>query len=155
MKPRFEEHEGKLFRMLDKPVPLTPDAEMPCLVRYIQDDSPMGRYLKRKYNMVMNTVAIVSRIGTDWRAHSSDEIFVDEVEVLEIIGYPIAEGSKEWALYQMMQSGNVVCHTKAPSIKYSMPTHYVKRKVREDYADDMSIQVWLSGADETGLNGIS
>jgi hypothetical protein len=31
-----------------------------------------------------------------------------------------------------------------------MPTHYVKRKVRENCTDDMSIQVWLSGADETG-----
>ena len=46
MKPRFEEYEGQLFRMLDEPEPLTPDAEMPCLVRLIQDDSPMGKHNK-------------------------------------------------------------------------------------------------------------
>ncbi len=46
MKPRFEEHEGKLFKMLEEPTPLTPDAEMPCLVRLIQDDSPMGKHNK-------------------------------------------------------------------------------------------------------------
>lgn len=38
----FEEHDDNLFRMLEEPVPLTPDAEMPCLVRLIQDNSPMG-----------------------------------------------------------------------------------------------------------------
>ena len=40
---KFEEHEGLLFRMLDKPVPLTPDAKMPCLVRMIQDDTMLGK----------------------------------------------------------------------------------------------------------------
>ena len=49
MKPRFEEHEGKLFRMLEEPVPLTPEAKMPCLVRLIQDDSPMGRNNKNSF----------------------------------------------------------------------------------------------------------
>jgi hypothetical protein len=28
---KFKEHDGLIFKMLDKPVPLTPDAEMPCL----------------------------------------------------------------------------------------------------------------------------
>ena len=32
--------------MLDEPTPLTPDAEMPCSVRLIQDDSPMGKHNK-------------------------------------------------------------------------------------------------------------
>ena len=79
----------------------------------------------------------------------SQDSCIASIHQLEIIGTLVKEGSKEWALYQMMQ-GEWVCHTKAPSIKYSMPTHYVKRKVREDYADDMSIQVWLSRADDTG-----
>ena len=114
---KFEKHDNQLFRMLEEPVPLQLDSPMPCVVRYIQDCSPMGRYMKRKYAMVINTVAIVSRIGTDGRAYSSDKIFVEEVEVLEIIGFPVEEGSDKWALYQMMQ-GEKICHHKAPSIMY-------------------------------------
>jgi hypothetical protein len=105
---KFETINNQLCRMVE-PEPLTPDSPMPCVVRYIQDCSPMGRYMKRKYAMVINTVAIVSRIGTDGRAYSSDKIFVEEVEVLEIIGYPVEEGSAEWALWQMEQ-GKKVCH---------------------------------------------
>jgi len=30
----FKEQDGLIFKMLDKPVPLTPDAEVPCLVRF-------------------------------------------------------------------------------------------------------------------------
>lgn len=96
---KFETINGTLCRMVE-PTPLQLDSPMPCVVRYIQDCSPMGRYLKRKYAMVINTVAKVSRIGADGRAYSSDKSFVEEVEVLEIIGYPEAEGSKEWALWQ-------------------------------------------------------
>ena len=42
----FKEHDGMLFKMLEENeiVPLTDDAELPVLVRLIQDDSPMGRY---------------------------------------------------------------------------------------------------------------
>lgn len=40
---KFETINGTLWLMLDKPVPLMPDSKMPCLVRLIQDDSPMGR----------------------------------------------------------------------------------------------------------------
>ena len=43
---KFEEHDGLIFKILDKPIPLTPEAEMPCLVRLIQDDSPMGKLNK-------------------------------------------------------------------------------------------------------------
>jgi len=43
---KFKVQDGMLFRMLEEPVPLTPDTEMPCLVRLIQDDSPMGLHNK-------------------------------------------------------------------------------------------------------------
>jgi len=46
MSEKFEKHNDMLFRILDEPVPLTPDAEMPCLVRLIHDDSPMGLHNK-------------------------------------------------------------------------------------------------------------
>jgi hypothetical protein len=114
---KFETINGTLCRMVE-PTPLQPDSPMPCVVRYIQDCSPMGRYMKRKYAMVINTVAIVSRIGTDGRAYSSDKIFVEEVEVLEIIGYPVVDGSAEWALYQM-QNGKTVCNKNNHAVMFA------------------------------------
>ena len=49
MNPSFEHINGQLCIMLEKPEPLTKDAKFPCLVRLIQDDSPMGRMNKRAY----------------------------------------------------------------------------------------------------------
>ncbi|MCK9436510.1 MAG: hypothetical protein M0Q12_04795, partial [Synergistaceae bacterium] len=53
---KFKEQDGMLFRMLEEPVPLTPDAKMPVLVRLIQDDSPMGRLNKRNYDESLNKI---------------------------------------------------------------------------------------------------
>lgn len=69
--------------------------------------------------------------------------------LINFITLAAIDHSRWWALWQM-RNGNAVCHTKASRIKYSMPTHYVKRRVRENCTDDMSIEVWLSGADEFG-----
>ena len=109
MKPRFEEHEGQLFRMLDKPVPLTADAEMPCLVRLIQDDSQMG-----KYNQDMNCFDVIGKmlyitqkikenpfysntLHAYGKTSRSQDSCIASIHQLEIIGYPVVEGSKEWA----------------------------------------------------------
>ena len=149
---KFKEHDGLLFKMLDKPVPLTPDAEMPCIIAPIQDDSPMGRYVKqcwghdklfmREYTICNINADMAAKVGVAKDTPLSIYMF-------EIIGTLVKEGSAEWALYQMMQ-GKCVCHVKAPSIKYHKPTHYVKRVVRENCTDDMSDAVWMKGADHTG-----
>ena len=146
---KFETINGKLCRILEKAIPLTEDAKMPCVVRLIQDDSPMGR-LNRHYksDTELEKYAIVSKLSDDGKLSIiGDKWNGYHIFNHEIIGYPVEEGSRWWALWQM-QSGNAVCHTKAPSIKYSLPTHYVNRKVRENCTDDMSIEAWLSGADE-------
>ena len=149
---KFEEHDGLIFKMLDKPVPLTPDAEMPCLVRLIQDDSPMGMYNKKHRDTIYG-------IKLKCFLNPIIAVFIDNDNIVnaqsleyyryEIIGTLVTEGSKEWALYRLMQ-GEKVCHQKALSISYYKPTHYVKRKVRDNCTDDMSIEVWLDGADPTG-----
>lgn len=150
MNPRLETINGKLCIMLEKPIPLTKEAKFPCIVRLIQDDSPMGRYNKWNWEGLTELTHIRELIGLPDDTIPCIECDDDEhISHYEILGYPVEEGSHWWALYHM-QSGNAVCHTKAPSIKYSMPTHYVKRKVRENCTDDMSIQVWLSGADKDG-----
>lgn len=109
---RFEKHNDMLFRMLDKPVPLTADAELPCLIRPIQDDSPMGRYVQqcwgydklfmREYTICGINADMAVKVGVARDTPVSIHMF-------EIIGLPVADGSKEWALYQMMQ-GKTVCH---------------------------------------------
>jgi hypothetical protein len=143
---KFETINGTLCRMVE-PEPLQLDSPMPCVVRYIQDCSPMGRYMKRKYDMVINTVAIVSRIGTDGRAYSSDKIFIEEVEVLEIIGYPVEEGSAEWALYQMMQ-GKMVCHETSPWDWYRMYNDHAIQNRTVGYMDRVS--AWLESTVQSG-----
>jgi hypothetical protein len=149
---RFEKHDGMLFRMLDEPVPLTPDAKMPCLVRLIQDDSPMGKYNQDMYKSALHTIVMCIRINSQNDINTSiANISGSSLHYAryEIIGTLVEEGSAEWAL-QMMKLGKCVCHVKAPSIKYHRPTHYVKRVVRENCTDDMSDAVWMEGADTTG-----
>jgi len=115
---KFEEHEGKLFLMLDEPVPLTTDAELPCIIAPIQDDSPMGRYVKqcwghdklfmREYTICGINADMAANVGVAKDTPISIHMF-------EIIGTLVKEGSDEWALYQMMR-GKKVRHKS-----YSMP----------------------------------
>ena len=103
--------------MLDKPVPLT-DAEMPCIIAFIQDDSPMGRYVKQCWGhdkLFMREYTICG-INTDMAAKvGSQKTHPLSIHMFEIIGTFVKEGSDKWALYQMMQ-GNKVRHES-----FSMP----------------------------------
>lgn len=105
---KFEEHDGKLFRMLEEPTPLTPDAEMPCLVRLIQDDSPMGRHNKFAFSPLMknNNPIIIDSIKENAVSIAFNHMVLHYYN-FEILGYPVAEGSAEWAWYQMMQGEKI------------------------------------------------
>ena len=106
MKPQFEKHEDQLFRMLEEPVPLTPDAEMPRLIRLIQDDSPMGLHNKDMFGY--DPERLKPRICTevidvnDLSDHNRGSVRYDgyiscQYYHFEIIGTPVAEGSENWA----------------------------------------------------------
>jgi len=127
MKPQFEKHEDQLFRMLEEPVPLTPDAEMPRLVRLIQDDSPMGRYNKAyseyKYGVKLGC-CLLPIIATHIAKNGVVNDIEWDVSRYEIIGTLVKEGSSEWALYQMMQ-GETVCQ-KYSRIKRYYEAGYVR-----------------------------
>jgi hypothetical protein len=107
---KFKEQDGELFRMLDKPVPLTADAELPCLIRPIQDDSPMGRYVKqcwghdklfmREYTICGINADMAAKVGFARDTPLSIHMF-------EIIGTFVKEGSKDWAWYQMMKGEKI------------------------------------------------
>ena len=144
---KFEEHDDNLFRMLEEPVPLTDDAELPVLVRLIQDDTMLGKANKRSYHP--DTLA--KKIICSSSKLTDDGLFMDGnyTYCYEIIGTLVEEGSADWALYQMMQ-GEKVCHEKSQSIMYCEHAGYIRREVRYNCVDHMSVSVWLNGADNTG-----
>lgn len=147
---KFEEHDDNLFRMLDKPVPLTPDAEMPCLVRLIQDDSRLGILNKLLHEGCYHEKYLCTSCNHQvCHILINGEEYDDFYPKYEIIGYPVADGSNDWALYQMMQ-GEKVCHEKSQSIMYCEHAGYIRREVRYNCVDHMSVSVWLDGADNTG-----
>lgn len=96
---KFEEHEGLLFKMLDEPVPLTPDTELPVLVRMIQDDTMLGKANKR----ICLPDKLAKKIICSSSNLTDDGLFLDSIYAYryEIIGTLVKEGSKEWALYQL------------------------------------------------------
>jgi len=92
---KFEEHDGLIFKMLDKPVPLTTDAEMPCLVRLIQDDSRMGMFNRDTKPSRLSDFYLVARIVSNNIV--VDEFMESDYSRFEIIGTLVKEGSAEWA----------------------------------------------------------
>ena len=57
----FKEIKGTLCRMVD-PEPLTDKSQFPCVVRMIQDDSPMGKYNALKGKTKENGLQILSMV---------------------------------------------------------------------------------------------
>jgi len=94
-----------------EPEPLTETATFPCVVRLIQDDSPMGRYNLKLRNTTLEPL-VVTGIAKDIgvvthlvpHPHFSCECY-------EIIGYPVEEGSAEWRNYQL-RNGKCVFRPK-------------------------------------------
>ena len=115
---KFEEHDGKIFLMLDKPTPLTPDAEMPCLVRLIQDDSPMGKHNKDLHGYdpegltpkICTEVIDVNDLSDPKRGSVRYDGYISgQYYHFEIIGTLVTEGSAEWA-WQMLKLQKPVSH---------------------------------------------
>ena len=105
MTPRFEQIDGNLCLMLEQPILLTPDAKFPCVVRLIQDDSPMGRYNKWNCpNKVLADCVILNTCPEETVLHKDVHRHISKWEVL---GYPVEDGSEEWAWYQL-KHGNPV-----------------------------------------------
>lgn len=113
---KFEKHEGQLFRMLESPVPLTPDAEMPCLVRLIQDDSPMGKYnndlhgfdSERLKPKICTEVIDVNDLSDHNRGSVRYDGFIScQYYHYELIGTFVEEGSDAWALYHAINGETV------------------------------------------------
>ena len=157
---KFEEHEGRLFLMLEKPVPLTIDAEMPCLVRLIQDDSPMGKYNRNMRKSPLDIIEMCVGINRQYQYIISNSAL--HYARYEVIGYPVSDGSNEWALYQMMQ-GKKVCNPQLAKDKatrlgccddeiFNTYWYIVGDTVVEGKSDygALSVSSWLFAASSTG-----
>lgn len=102
---KFDTINGTLCRMVE-PEPLTDKSQFPCVVRLIQDDSPMGRYNRNTWlTSQLQEIQICKKLI----AYCVNELVDNEFYHFEIIGHPVEEGSAEWALWQMEQ-GKKVCH---------------------------------------------
>lgn len=116
MSIKFETINGQLCRMVE-PTPLTEKSlthYTPCAIRPIKDNTQIGKLNKRTiYSGLSNSDGVYilneRQIGTGsyknmiYAPWGSAHAF----EQFEIIGYPVVEGSAEWALYQMMQGKKV------------------------------------------------
>lgn len=143
----FKEHDGLIFKMLDKPTPLTPDAEMPCLVRLIQDDSPIGKHNKDSHAFnpgrltpkICTEVVDVNDLSDPNKGSARCDGFMSvQYYRYELIGTPVAEGSAHWALYQMMQ-GKKVLSEQLSIVQESLC------QIRWDWSDPRG---WLEFANE-------
>ena len=113
---KFKEHDGLLFKMLDEPVPLKENDEN-VLVRFITH-GVIGEYVMEHWldcNQENKPIYIddVDSDGdvTVWieNENGNEEHHCCPFPMFEVIGTLVKEGSKEWALYQMMK-GEKVCN---------------------------------------------
>ncbi len=154
---KFKGHDGMVFCMLEEPVPLTPDAEMPCFVRFITH-GVIGEYVKEHWldcNQ-KNVPIYIDDVDSDgdvtvWIDENRNEHHCCPFPMFEIIGTLVKEGSKEWALYRLMQ-GEKICHKKFPSIMYCESDYGIMRKeMRYNYVECyMSVPAWLNRAYDNG-----
>jgi len=100
---RFEEHDGKLFKMLDKPVPLK-EKDTNVLVRFITH-GVIGEYVMEHWldcNQE-NVPIFVDSVDSDGDVtvfiENGNEHYGCPFPMFEIIGTHVAEGSAEWALH--------------------------------------------------------
>lgn len=150
---KFKEHDGMLFKMLDEPVPLTPDAEMPCLVRFITH-GVIGEYVREHWldcNQ-KNVPIYIDDVDSDgdvtvWIDENRNEHHCCPFPMFEIIGTLVKEGSAEWALYQMMQ-GEMVCHETSPWDWYRIYNDHAIQNRTVGYMDRVS--AWLESTVQSG-----
>jgi len=110
----FKEHDGLIFKMLDKPVPLKENDEN-VLVRFITHgvigEYVMEHWLDCNQENVPIYVEDVDSDGdvTIWIDENRNEHHCCPFPMFEIIGTLVKEGSKEWRNYQLVQ-GKCVYH---------------------------------------------
>lgn len=146
MSVKFETINGQLCRMVE-PVPLILEATFPCVVRFVQDDpSTRLTWIARciKQNPLYRNSLCAYEAGRNGFCSC-----ISDINKLEIIGYPVAEGSKEWALHQMMQ-GKAVTFFCKPNLILKLVNGYIQDSISGGYWDRKSGNEFLSYAARDG-----
>jgi hypothetical protein len=149
---KFETINGQICRMVE-PEPLTNDVKFPCVVRMIQDDSPMGR--NNDFYATSHLLAHIEIInGLDaihfvrWQGSNT------HYSRFEIIGYPVADGSAEWALYHVLHKerraltgyvNDVLVHIQ--NTEYGIGLYYSGKIMPFDF---ITPEQFIEGAAHTG-----
>ena len=113
---KFEEHEGLIFKMLDKPVPLKENDEN-VLVRFITHgiigEYVMNHWLDCNQPNVPIYIDDVDSDGdvTVWieNENGNEEHHCCPFPMFEIIGTLVEEGSDDWAWYKMIGGEKIMC----------------------------------------------
>ena len=149
---KFEEHEGKLFHMLEEHeiVPLK-EKDTNVLVRFITH-SIIGEYVMEHWldcNQE-NVPIFVDSVDSDGDVtvfKNGNEHICCPFPIFEIIGTLVKDGSKEWALYQMMQ-GKTVCQ-KDSYLKRHYEAGYVRWLTENNLERRLAADVFLKNFADT------
>lgn len=148
MKERFIEQDGLLFLKCE-PEPLETDSKMPCLAQPIQDNSRMGILNKEaRHVFPLNNNIVISSLRGDYvmtpdahaHAHARYARF-------EVVGKHCPEGSREWALWQML-NGKKVKHKRDATNYYYMDKNGMLVSKGEQIIEDESR--WLKTSSRNG-----
>ena len=164
---KFEEHDGLLFKMLEEPVPLKENDEN-VLVRFITH-GVIGEYVMEHWldcNQP-NVPIYIDDVDSDgdvtvWIDENRNSHHCCPFPMFEIIGTLVEEGSKEWALYQMM-NGEKVCNPTLAAEKatrlgdddverFNTFWYIVGDAVAEGEGNYgiLSVSSWIAGASSSG-----
>lgn len=103
---KFKTINGTLC-LITEPKPLTEKDNLPAAVGLIIDDSRMGKLNEYESRRLGRKTIIAIEINENGVVRANDRYFYEHYTRYEIIGYPVADHSAEWALWQMMQGNKV------------------------------------------------
>ncbi len=142
---KFEEHDGKLFRMLEKPVPCQSQLKWNYIAGIVNDKPLLIRDIPKIVNprISITTLNDLSKV----------EYVVQYYMPLEIIGTFVEEGSADWALYQMMKGDKVTKgHLEHTYWHYDARPHLqcISEYICGTLQIMVSPEIWIKTADKDG-----
>jgi len=137
---KFETINGTLCIMTE-PVPLTAEAKVPCVVQFNPSDHRTINFRNRKPFILHN-------INNEGYVHY-ELAYAAHYSLFEILGYPVVEGSKEWALYQMMQ-GESISINDQPARCLKLSGDRIQDSNKDGHWEGKSGNEFLSYAASTG-----
>ncbi len=145
---KFKEINGEVFYYLDEPTEIDINTKTPLLARYYQGRSRMGSFNKDVVSKEeINEERIVDKITNGRIAMYRNSNKGDNIHRLVTVGKHCPEGSREWALWKML-NGEMV-HRSGFPYKALNGEIYCTNSAGEIYPAT-SYQLWLENKEEYG-----